>query len=354
NVRGKAVVVVILDRRGFLGSDEVERFVDRRQPARLAQPVLDAGAARAPLFEFGTARGEIEADLGDVARLGGELLRVDEVAQPDRFVPARLEAPCQLAHDAVVDGRVGGVVVGGAYPAPRQRVVERALAFPVRVDGGRKHDVRHHAAVLGAVTRDPEELRHGQLQLPEIDVVATVLVERHQVLHGTLAEGRLADDQASTVVLDRAGEDLRCRGGVTIHHDRQGPRVADRRVGVDVDADAPGAVANLDDGAAVDEESGQGDRLGQRSAAVAAQVHDQGVDVLPLEFADQLANVLGGAAVLGVAVAAPFEIRVDSGHGDHAELVGAPAVLDFLDGFVGRLFLEVDLVAGDGDDPGLA
>ncbi len=63
-------------------------------------------------------------------------------------------------------------------------------------------------------------LAHGQGQLAETRLrPGGVAVERVEVLHGALAVGLLADDDAATVVLDGAGEDLRGGRAEAIHQD---------------------------------------------------------------------------------------------------------------------------------------
>ena len=105
-------------------------------------------------------------------------------------------------------------------------------------------------------------------------------VEVHQVLHGALAEGGLADDQAAAVILDRAGEDFRRRRRTAVDQHRQ--RAVPRHAGllVALDADAAAGFAHLHDRALVDEQAGEFDRLGQRTAAVVAQVHHHAFDLL--------------------------------------------------------------------------
>src|SRR6185437_12702958 len=51
---------------------------------------------------------------------------------------------------------------------------------------------------------------------------AGAIVEPHYGLHQTLAEGRLADDQATVVVLHRAGDDLGRAGRHVVDQDHQG------------------------------------------------------------------------------------------------------------------------------------
>ena len=128
---------------------------------------------------------------------------------------------------------------------------------------------------------DAEELRDGQLDLAEARFfVGRPAVEVDQVLHRALAEGGLADDEATAVVLDRAGEDFRRRGRTAVDQHRQRAFPGDAAVAVAFDADAAAGFAHLHDRAAVDEQTGELDRFGQRTAAVVAQVEHDAVDFL--------------------------------------------------------------------------
>ena len=83
------------------------------------------------------------------------------------------------------------------------------------------------------------------------------MVERLDGLHGALAEGLAAEDQAAVVVLHGAGEDLRGGCRKAVHRDGQRTLVegADLLVGQHVDTAI--AVAHQHRGASVDEQAGQ-------------------------------------------------------------------------------------------------
>src|SRR3546814_3749471 len=82
----------------------------------------------------------------------------------------------------------------------------------------------------------------------------------------------------STVVLDRTCEDLRSRRRAAVDQHRQ--RTVPRHAGVAIalDADPAAGFAHLHHRALVDEQAGELDRLVERAAAVAAQVHHHAVD----------------------------------------------------------------------------
>ena len=86
------------------------------------------------------------------------------------------------------------------------------------------------------------------------------------------------------------------------------------------------------------------------SAAVVAQIDDQAVAALFLEFPDQAFDVLGRARVVLVAVAERTVVAVETWHLDYADRP-VPAVPRNPDDLaLGRLFLQLDLVADEGDD----
>ena len=106
-------------------------------------------------------------------------------------------------------------------------------------------------------------------------------------------------------------------------------------------------VLDLHDGAALDERAGEVDRLGERAAAVAAEVEDDALDALLLEVGEDLKHVAAAAAGLGLAA---LHVRVELGQADDAELaLGAARVGDLLHLAFGRLLLEFHLVADDLD-----
>ena len=102
-----------------------------------------------------------------------------------------------------------------------------------------------------------------------------------QLLHRAFAvRGVVADDDAAAVVLNRAGEDLARTGAELVdhHHQRAFPDHARLRVLVRLRAAI--RTLHLHDRAVVDEQAGHVDGLGQRAAAVPAEVDDHRVDVL--------------------------------------------------------------------------
>ena len=148
----------------------------------------------------------------------------------------------------------------------------------------RQLDVGQHAALLRAVAVGAVELLHGDLQRAHrrrVGHAEQLLAQVQQALHGALAVGRVvADDQAAAVVLDGAGENLAGAGAELADQHHQRARPGDARIGVVVGLHAAVGVLDLHDRPVVDEQAGQVDRLGERAAAVAAQVEHHGVDAL--------------------------------------------------------------------------
>src|SRR5690606_625143 len=127
-------------------------------------------------------------------------------------------------------------------------------------------------------------------------------------------------------------------------------------LGVGVDGDAAAGFAHLHYRTLVDEQAGQFDRFVQRTAAVVAQVHDHAVDILRLELGQQLGDVAGGRGVVVRVLPATLEVLVERRQLDHADAPFRFAVGgrqgDRLG--LGRLFLQLDLLPGDGDQRVLA
>jgi hypothetical protein len=115
--------------------------------------------------------------------------------------------------------------------------------------------------------------------------------------------GAVADDEAPTVVLKRAGENL--RGGGAEARGEHGERaiVRDGVVRVAVDVYLTLEIALLHDRALLDEEAGEIDRLGEEATAIATEIDDEGLDAIGLQLADEFSNVLGNgiAGFLGAA-----------------------------------------------------
>ena len=108
-----------------------------------------------------------------------------------------------------------------------------------------------------------------------------LLAQVEQALHRALAVGRVvAHDQAAVVVLDGAGEDLAGAGAELADQHDQRARPGDARFRVVVGLHVAVGVLDLHHRPVVDEQAGQADGLGQRAAAVGAEVEDHGVDSL--------------------------------------------------------------------------
>ncbi|KAG1396403.1 hypothetical protein G6F59_013810 [Rhizopus arrhizus] len=175
--------------------------------------------------------------------------RVASLSEMYFFAASLRQQRCEVA--------VLGVRHGGDA-GPRQCVVVGAFAELGGIDAGREGQGRHHALVLGAAAADAEELGDGQLDLAEaLGFAARPAIEVDDVLHGALAEAGFTDHQATTVVLDGAGEDFRGRGQAAVaqHRQRAIPRHA--LVAVAVDGDAATGLTHLHHRALLDEQAGQ-------------------------------------------------------------------------------------------------
>ena len=218
---------------------------------------------------------------------------------------------------------------------------------------GGEEDIRLHPAQLGAAATDAVELRHGQSQPPQVLAIARhVAVEIDQGLDRALAEGRLADDDGPAIVLHGGGEDLRGGGAVAVHQHGQGPGVGGARGGVLLHVHLAEGVLDLDHRALIDEQPGEVRRLGQGAAAVTAQVHQDPIHPLALEVVDQVLHVPGGAAKILVAIGLRPEVAIKARHlqDPDAQPRGIGQVVHHVS--LGRLILQLDLVAHQGDFPG--
>src|SRR5690606_32403305 len=187
-----------------------------------------------------------------------------------------------------------------------------ALAIVLGIQAHRELDIRHHALDLRAAAVDAEELRDRELELAMAGFAATTeLVQADQVLHRALAVGRLADDQAAAIILDRRSEDLRGRGrhAVDQHGQRAVPGAAGAAVALDFDATL--RTLDLDHRPFVDEQPGEFSRLGQRTPTVVAQIEHDAIDVLMLELVQQVGDVARGAAVIRFTATAALEVLVE-------------------------------------------
>ena len=205
-----------------------------------------------------------------------------------------------------------------------QGVVE--VRFADRPVGGLRGelDVGDNAAVLRAVAARTVELLDRHLQgavVRRIELV-DVAAEFFEFLDRALAvSGLVADDDAAAVVLDGAGEDFACAGAELVDYDHQRAFPDRSWFVVGIGAHLAIWALHLDDRALIDEQTGHFDRLGERTAAVKAEVHHHHVDVLLLQLFEELANVANGALVVGLAAASAFHVHVEAGQIDHADLV---------------------------------
>ena len=275
-----------------------------------------------------------------------QLLLLEQVAKAG----VRAQAVDMAKPVGIQRAEVTRVETHGRDARPGQRVVEAALALLLVLHRRRVLNVGHDPLELGAAAVDPEELGHGQPQPAEVVVPpGHEAAQVDQGLDGPLAEGGLADDDAAPVVLDGAGEDLRGRGAVPVDQHREGPLVDHLGIRVLLHLQVAVRTADLDHRAGSNEEAGQFGRLHQGAAAVAAQVDDDPVDPFGLELLEQPADVARRAAKVLVAAGRPLEVAVEGGQFDHPDAQGTHAVQALDDPLLGRLVLQLDLVALEHD-----
>jgi hypothetical protein len=174
-------------------------------------------------------------------------------------------------------------------------------------------------------------------------------------LHRALAERRrVADDERAAVVLQRTGDDLRGRGAEAAREHDERAVVDHRGIGIAPDVDIAARAAGLYHGPLRDEQTGQVDRLLQRSATVAPQIQDHALHILGAELLEQPRDVLGRAgrgrraAIVGAAAAA--HVGIERRQLDDPEPQRLAAIVRLIDDpRLGPAFLELDLIAHELD-----
>src|SRR5690348_10705272 len=126
-------------------------------------------------------------------------------------------------------------------------------------------------------------------------------IEWHEILHRALAERALTEHDAAFVVLNRAGEDLRCRRAEAIHQHRERTIVLSARLWILEHFEPARRVLQLHDRSLVDEETRERGRFRQITAAVVAQIEHESVDLLRLQLREELAYIACGAAIVLIA-----------------------------------------------------
>ena len=172
--------------------------------------------------------------------------------------------------------------------------------------------------------------------------------EVEQTLHRSLTVRlRVADDQPATIVLNCPGEDLAGAGAELVDHHDERAVPCGTLVHVLVRLALVVFVFHHHDRAGVDEQAGQVDRFGQRTAAVEPQVEHHGVDMLLAELRQDRLHIAGRALVVRQTQASSFHVHVEARQVDEADLIGL-AVADLLDHFApGFALFQFDLSAGD-------
>ena len=120
----------------------------------------------------------------------------------------------------------------------------------------------------------------------------SVLAERHDRLHGALAERARADQRRALVILQGAGHDFRRRRRAAIdeHHQRFAARQIAAGLGVEALRLVGRAAAGRDDLAPVDERVDDVDRLVEQSARIVAQIQDVALELVGRNLAMQLVH----------------------------------------------------------------
>src|SRR5690554_261739 len=200
--------------------------------------------------------------------------------------------------------------------------------------------------MLGRTAGYPVKLGLGNLQL--------AVVQGPNRLYRTLAEGLWAYNQVSTVILDGGGKDFRSRGTHAGNQQHQRAVVNHGGVFVVLNLHVFIGVANLNCRALIDEQADQVVGFVQGAATVVAPVHHHAIDTVFLQFADQPANVPGGAFVIGITCLHGLEIGIEGGNGDHANAIVLALTFQFDHFLAGALFFQLDFVPADTDRPGNA
>ena len=137
--------------------------------------------------------------------------------------------------------------------------------------------VERHAAVVAL-----NEPAAGRVVVIGGQREAGVVGERIDGLHQALAEGGLADDEGTIVVLQRAANDLRSRSRAVVHEHDDGEVLAAVAMGRALRLFGIGASALRDDDLTLLQELvADRDRFGQQSAGIAAQIEHQTLEIGP-------------------------------------------------------------------------
>ena len=158
----------------------------------------------------------------------------------------------------------------------------------------------------------------------------------------------VADDDGPSRVLQVSGDDLRGRGARAVREDDHRLLEGDGVPRGNRQAADAAQVADLHDRSELDEQGRQPHGLGERTAAVAAQVENEALGALRVEVRQVLRHVHRAAAELGI-VRTLVHRAVEPRQVDVADLVRDARKRDALDMSRRRLILELDLVAHEVD-----
>ena len=90
----------------------------------------------------------------------------------------------------------------------------------------------------------------------------------------------------------------------------------------------------------------------QRSAAIVSKIDDQTIDPFFYKAIYQFTHILGGAAIIRVALLLAFEVEIKRGDVDYTNPPGGLAFVDGNHAGLCGLLLKLDRIAHDGDDFG--
>ena len=183
-------------------------------------------------------------------------------------------------------------------------------------------------------------------------IAGDIAVEVDQGLHRALAEGRLANDDGTPIILHGGGEDLRGGGAIAIDQDRQRPAIGRPGGDIALDLHLAKGVLDLHHRALVDKEAGEVRCLRQGATTIAAQVYHDAIHGFALEVFDELLDIAGGAAEIFIAIGLGAKIAVEARHlqDTDAQPSGIGQVFQHIG--LGGLVLQLDLVAHQGDGRG--
>ena len=144
------------------------------------------------------------------------------------------------------------------------------------------------------------------------------LAQLHHRLHGAFAVGALfSHDDRPVVILEGPRHNFRSGGAAPSHQDQEGSPVQDAGIFVRPLDNRTLAVPNLNHGALVDKETGQGDGFVQQASPIFSEIKNDPVHGSLIELFDQEFHILGSGAGGGPIAAGggirPADLTVKAG-----------------------------------------